>query len=136
MKERGRGDSLEWALIGNSQASMLSIGQLVGDGEREAHVSSVPCVCSAGVGYLGGGDKVDLNNANVRAYVKYPGLYPTIAGKIVSHGPYKNVGDVFSASGLTGTSDPPIPPSSLQPPPYPHSILNHPHPMRCSDSFV
>lgn len=69
------------------------------------------------MGYLGGGDKVDLNNANVRAYVKYPGLYPTIAGKIVSHGPYKNVGDVFSASGLTGASHPPpFPPSSLPSP--------------------
>jgi hypothetical protein len=79
------------------------------------------------VGYLGGGDKVDLNNANVRAYVKYPGLYPTIAGKIVSHGPYKNVGDVFSASGLTGTSDPPSnPPVTRALSPY--SILNHPRP--------
>ncbi|CAM9171233.1 unnamed protein product [Chrysoparadoxa australica] len=50
---------------------------------------------------LGGGDKVDVNNANVRAYVKMPGMYPTIAGKIVSNGPYKSAGDVSSISGLT-----------------------------------
>ena len=57
-----------------------------------------------GVGYLGGSDKIDLNNANVRVYSRFPGLYPTIAGKIVSHGPYKSVSDVFSISGLSGTS--------------------------------
>lgn len=54
------------------------------------------------MGYLGGGDKVDLNNANVRAYTQFPGLYPTIAGKIVSHGPYKSVGDVYGSAGLSG----------------------------------
>lgn len=27
----------------------------------------------ANVGFLGGGDKIDVNNANIRAYVKYPG---------------------------------------------------------------
>eukprot|EP00638_Chattonella_subsalsa_P017582 CAMPEP_0117822264 /NCGR_PEP_ID=MMETSP0949-20121206/3578_1 /TAXON_ID=44440 /ORGANISM="Chattonella subsalsa, Strain CCMP2191" /LENGTH=141 /DNA_ID=CAMNT_0005661613 /DNA_START=77 /DNA_END=499 /DNA_ORIENTATION=+ len=54
-----------------------------------------------GVKYLGGGDKVDLNNANIRAYLRLPGLYPTIAGKIVSNGPYKTVGDVYSIKTLS-----------------------------------
>ena len=36
-----------------------------------------------GVKYLGGGDKVDVNNANIRAYVKMPGMYPNVAGKII-----------------------------------------------------
>jgi photosystem II PsbU protein len=49
-----------------------------------------------GVPYLGGSEKVDVNNANVRVYSKFPGLYPTIAGKIVSNGPYKNVGEIYS----------------------------------------
>lgn len=57
-----------------------------------------------GVGYLGGSEKVDVNNANVRVYAKFPGMYPTVAGKIVSHGPYKSVGDLYSISGLTGKS--------------------------------
>jgi photosystem II PsbU protein len=47
-----------------------------------------------GVKYLGGGDKIDVNNANIRAYLKVPGLYPSIASKLVKNGPYKTVADV------------------------------------------
>ena len=54
-----------------------------------------------GVKYLGGGDKVDLNNANIRAYVKIPGLYPNIASKIVNNGPFKSVSEVYNIPGLT-----------------------------------
>lgn len=49
-----------------------------------------------GIKYLGGGDKIDLNNANIRAYLKVPGLYPTIAGKIVSAKGFKTVADVYN----------------------------------------
>ena len=55
----------------------------------------------ADVAYLGGGSMVDLNNANVRAYLRMPGMYPSAAGKIVTHGPYKSVGDVYNIPGLT-----------------------------------
>ena len=55
----------------------------------------------AGVGYLGGSSVVDVNNANVRVYLKMPGVYPGLAGKIVSNGPYNSVGDLFSIPGLT-----------------------------------
>eukprot|EP00980_Cylindrotheca_fusiformis_P013906 scaffold3618_cov129-Cylindrotheca_fusiformis.AAC.6 len=55
-----------------------------------------------GVGYLGGGNVVDVNNANVRVYLKMPGLYPTVAGKIASNGPYKSVGDLYNIPGLSG----------------------------------
>jgi photosystem II PsbU protein len=54
------------------------------------------------VGLLGGSSTVDVNNANVRVYLKMPGLYPTVAGKIASNGPYKSVGDLYSIPGLTG----------------------------------
>eukprot|EP00401_Gymnodinium_catenatum_P010857 CAMPEP_0117532790 /NCGR_PEP_ID=MMETSP0784-20121206/39549_1 /TAXON_ID=39447 /ORGANISM="" /LENGTH=116 /DNA_ID=CAMNT_0005329193 /DNA_START=132 /DNA_END=478 /DNA_ORIENTATION=+ len=54
-----------------------------------------------GIKYLGGGDKVDINNANVRAYLKMPGMYPGAAGKIASNGPYKAVSDVYNIPGLT-----------------------------------
>ena len=30
-----------------------------------------------------------------------PGMYPAAAGKIVSHGPYKSVGDVYNIPGMT-----------------------------------
>lgn len=55
-----------------------------------------------GIKYLGGGEKIDLNNANIRAYLKVPGMYPTIAGKVVSNGPYKGIGDVYNIPGLSG----------------------------------
>ncbi len=54
-----------------------------------------------GVGYLGGSDKIDVNNANVRVYSRFPGMYPTVAGKIVSHGPYKSISDLYSISGTS-----------------------------------
>lgn len=53
------------------------------------------------VGFLGGGEKVDVNNANVRAYQKFPGMYPTIAGLIVTNGPFENVDDVLKIPDLT-----------------------------------
>jgi photosystem II PsbU protein len=53
------------------------------------------------IAYLGGGSVIDLNNANVRAYLRLPGMYPGAAGKIVSHGPYKSVADVYSIPGLS-----------------------------------
>ena len=39
--------------------------------------------------------KVDLNNASVRRFQQYPGMYPTLAGKIVVGGPYGQVDDVL-----------------------------------------
>ena len=40
--------------------------------------------------------KVDLNNSSVRRFQQFPGMYPTMAGKIVLGGPYDNVEDVLS----------------------------------------
>ena len=39
--------------------------------------------------------KLDVNNSPVADYMKYPGMYPTIAGKIANHGPYASVKDVY-----------------------------------------
>ena len=54
-----------------------------------------------GIKYLGGGDKIDINNANIRAYLKLPGLYPSIASKIVANGPFKSPADVANIPSLT-----------------------------------
>ncbi|CAI8174506.1 MAG: photosystem II complex extrinsic protein PsbU [Prochlorococcus sp.] len=46
------------------------------------------------------GEKVDLNNSSVRAFRKFPGMYPTLAGKIIVDGPYNSLNEVtagFSA---------------------------------------
>ena len=40
--------------------------------------------------------KVYLNNCSVRRFQDYPGMYPTLAGKIVLGGPYQSVDDVLS----------------------------------------
>merc|ERR1712160_183229 len=53
------------------------------------------------IGYLGGGAIVDVNNANIRAYLKMPGMYPAVAGKIVTNGPYAGVGDLYKIAGLS-----------------------------------
>merc|ERR1712187_101619 len=52
------------------------------------------------VQYLGGTDKVDINNATVQAYRQFPGMYPSAAGAIASHGPYKSVSDVYNIPGM------------------------------------
>mmetsp|Transcript_26543 Transcript_26543/g.79593 ORF Transcript_26543/g.79593 Transcript_26543/m.79593 type:complete len:137 (+) Transcript_26543:103-513(+) len=55
----------------------------------------------AGLPYLGGSQKIDINNANIRVYAKLPGMYPGAAGKIVNNGPYKSVSDVYSIKGMS-----------------------------------
>lgn len=47
------------------------------------------------------GAKLDLNNTNVQSFRKYPGLYPTLAGKIVQNAPFEAVEDVLEMPGLT-----------------------------------
>ncbi|MEB3210166.1 MAG: photosystem II complex extrinsic protein PsbU [Leptolyngbyaceae bacterium] len=47
------------------------------------------------------GTIIDVNNSNVRAFVEFPGMYPTLAGMIVRNGPYSSVEDVFKIPGLT-----------------------------------
>ena len=47
------------------------------------------------------GQKLDLNNTNVRAFQQFPGMYPTLAKKIVINAPYKNVEDVLDILGLS-----------------------------------
>ena len=47
------------------------------------------------------GKKIDLNNTNVRAFRKYPGLYPTLARKVVDNAPYKSVEDVLNIPDLS-----------------------------------
>ncbi|MEA5503881.1 photosystem II complex extrinsic protein PsbU [Halotia wernerae UHCC 0503] len=47
------------------------------------------------------GKKLDLNNTNVRAFQQYPGLYPTLAKKILKNAPYQSVEDVLDLPGLS-----------------------------------
>jgi photosystem II PsbU protein len=47
------------------------------------------------------GQKIDLNNTNVRAFMDYPGLYPTLARTILKNAPFDSVEDVLDMPGLT-----------------------------------
>ncbi|MGJ3248034.1 MAG: photosystem II complex extrinsic protein PsbU [Elainellaceae cyanobacterium] len=47
------------------------------------------------------GEKIDLNNTNVRAFIKLRGMYPTLAGMIVRNAPFDNVEDVLEMPGLS-----------------------------------
>ena len=47
------------------------------------------------------GTKIDLNNTNVRAFQKYPGLYPTLARTLIKNAPYQKVEDVLDIEGLS-----------------------------------
>jgi photosystem II PsbU protein len=47
------------------------------------------------------GKKIDLNNTYIRAFQEYPGLYPTLAMKIVANSPYEKVEDVLNLPGLS-----------------------------------
>jgi photosystem II PsbU protein len=52
---------------------------------------------------LGGefGQKIDLNNSNVRLFRQYKGYYPGLAAKIVQNAPYEQVEDVLEIPGLS-----------------------------------
>ncbi|HIK44589.1 MAG TPA: photosystem II complex extrinsic protein PsbU [Leptolyngbyaceae cyanobacterium M65_K2018_010] len=47
------------------------------------------------------GAKLDLNNANVQSFRKFPGLYPNLARQILLNAPYDSVEDVLDIPGLT-----------------------------------
>jgi photosystem II PsbU protein len=47
------------------------------------------------------GAKLDLNNTNVQNFSKFPGLYPTLARKILLNAPFDSVEDVLDMPGLT-----------------------------------
>ena len=46
-------------------------------------------------------NKLDVNNAAVADYMQFPGMYPTIGGKIANGGPYTSVKDVYKLKGLS-----------------------------------
>lgn len=47
------------------------------------------------------GKKIDLNNTNVRAFQRYPGMYPNLAKTIIKNAPYRDVEDVLDIEGLS-----------------------------------
>lgn len=46
------------------------------------------------------GQKIDLNNSDIRDFKNIKGLYPTLGGIIIDHAPYEKVEDVLDIPGL------------------------------------
>jgi photosystem II PsbU protein len=50
---------------------------------------------------VGGSDVVDVNNANIRVYTRFPGMYPNIARKIVKGIPYASIDEMLQKQPFT-----------------------------------
>lgn len=49
------------------------------------------------------GEKIDLNNSDIRDFRDLRGFYPNLAGKIIKNAPYDEVKDVLDIPGLSAT---------------------------------
>jgi photosystem II PsbU protein len=49
------------------------------------------------------GQKIDLNNSDIRDFRDLRGFYPNLAGKIIKNAPYESVEEVLDISGLSET---------------------------------
>jgi len=97
--------SARCAAVRMSAESVSRREVIAGAAAALAAIVAVPAVRAdieyPNVGFLGGSDQIDVNNANIRAYAKYPGMYPNIAGLICKGGPYDSVSDLYKIPGLT-----------------------------------
>ncbi|CAK0879334.1 unnamed protein product [Prorocentrum cordatum] len=99
------------AMLGAAVASIAGavVGWLRSNKQRAASAaaaSAVALVASASpalaevdyinIEYLGGSNKVDINNANIMAYRQFPGMFPTASGWIGTHGPWEKVSDMLN----------------------------------------
>lgn len=74
-------------------ATLLAIGMVCVVAPHTTHAAELRNVADDKLAEQGG--LVDLNNASVRRFKQFPGMYPTLAGKIVVSGPYQAVDDVL-----------------------------------------
>ena len=81
---------VSWLMSGVLMASLL-FGLVMTHSAQAAELNNV---ADEKIAERGG--KVDLNNCSVRRFQAYPGMYPTLAGKIVFGGPYNSVDDLFN----------------------------------------
>ena len=86
---------LAWLMSG-----LLMVGLILSFGlGQPAHADELRNVADDKMAETAG--KVDLNNCSVRRFQQYPGMYPTLAGKIVLGGPYESVDAVTEKLDLT-----------------------------------
>jgi photosystem II PsbU protein len=80
---------LAWLMSGVVMAGLL-VSLLL---PAPAHAAELRNLADDKIAESGG--KIDLNNCSVRRFQQFPGMYPTLAGKIVLGGPYNSVDDVL-----------------------------------------
>ncbi|MEY2645059.1 MAG: photosystem complex extrinsic protein PsbU [Cyanobacteriota bacterium] len=81
---------VSWLMSGVLLAGLL-LGLMVAPAAQAAELRNV-----ADAKIAERGDKIDLNNCSVRRFQSFPGMYPTLAGKIVLGGPYSSVDDLLN----------------------------------------
>jgi len=99
------------ALLGAAAASLAGavVGWLRSGRQRAASAAAasavvlvaqaLPAVAEVdyvNIEYLGGSNKVDINNANIAAYRQFPQFYPNACGWIATHGPWEKVSDMLN----------------------------------------
>ncbi|MEM6869426.1 MAG: photosystem II complex extrinsic protein PsbU [Cyanobacteria bacterium P01_C01_bin.121] len=84
------------ALSLNSMSSAVNAGALVANAGGKDLRNAVDDKLATEYG-----NKIDVNNTNIASFRKYRGLYPTIAGKVVSNAPYDAVEDILDIDGLS-----------------------------------
>merc|ERR1719199_2315612 len=88
---------MQMQVDGVSRRDLLS--GLAGAAVVAAPAAAFADVEYANVPFLGGSDQVDVNNANIRVYTRFPGMYPKIAGVIVKMAekkPFTSTADIES----------------------------------------
>ncbi|MEM9949420.1 MAG: photosystem II complex extrinsic protein PsbU [Cyanobacteria bacterium P01_D01_bin.36] len=83
------------APFGNANAALSGTALLANAGGRELRNSVDDKLATE---Y---GNKIDVNNTNIASFRKFRGLYPTIAGKVVSNAPYNEVEDILNIDDLS-----------------------------------
>ena len=81
---------VSWLMSGVLLAGLL-LGLMVAPAAQAAELRNV-----ADAKLAERGDKIDLTNCSVRRFQSFPGMYPTLAGKIVLGGPYSSVDDLLN----------------------------------------
>ncbi len=76
-------------VFGQPQAQALNVGPLAALNAADAKLTTEF------------GQKIDLNNSDIRDFRDLRGFYPNLAGKIIKNAPYEQVEDVLNISGLS-----------------------------------
>lgn len=82
-------------------AGMGAVGPALGAVGPAYALGNEPLLHEIVPGQVTVADKIDVNNSPVADYMMLPGMYPTIAGKLATSGPYNSLRKVYEAPRLS-----------------------------------